>query len=82
MKVGRTFLLGLVLPLFTIVTLGADSDTALHGTAKKPPDTQPPPSRREIPKLPPGVSPVLYAIAVPLGAEPTPKRVALEYGTH
>jgi len=77
MKVGRNVLLGLALLLSTIVMLGADSETARHGAAKKPQDTQPSSKAREVPKLPPGVSPALYAIAVPPGAEPTPEKVAL-----
>src|ERR1041385_2847504 len=77
MQVSRPFLLASAVLLFTTVALGADSDTGDHGTAKKPQDTQPPPSVRAVPKLPPGVSATLYAIAVPPQAEPTPEKVAL-----
>jgi cytochrome c peroxidase len=36
------------------------------------------PTRADVPaKLPPGVSPVLYELAVPAGAAPTPEKVAL-----
>jgi len=77
MRGGRNVLLGLALLLFTGVTLGADADTARHGTAEKPQGSQPPAQAREVPKLPAGVSPALYAIAVPPGAEPSPEKVTL-----
>ncbi|TMA54726.1 MAG: cytochrome-c peroxidase, partial [Deltaproteobacteria bacterium] len=52
----------------TRTALGAAATLALAGAAASAPLPK---------KLPRGVSPVLYELAVPAGSEPTPEKVAL-----